>query len=134
MGTLNAERPFGSLCSPQATREEAEPAETAVAEEATEVCAGTETDATAGSGRTSMSARRAQYVGRRAAAAAYDRGTGIHDRFHGLGKFVRAHVEDGLAILNAGQARVGLRHDEGAVVRRELPHERRQLRRPEQSS
>ena len=59
MGTLNAERPFGSLCSPQATREEAEPAETAVAEEATEVCAGTETDATAGSGRTSMSARRA---------------------------------------------------------------------------
>ena len=56
---LNAERPFGSLCSPQATREEAEPAETAVAEEATEVCAGTETDATAGSGRTSMSARRA---------------------------------------------------------------------------
>ena len=39
-------------------------------------------------------AQSSNMVGRRAAAAAYDRGTGIHDRFHGLGKFVRAHVED----------------------------------------
>ena len=78
-------------------------------------------------------AQSSNMVGRRAAAAAYDRGTGIQDRFHGLGKFVRAHVEDGLAILNAGQACVGLRHDEGAVVRRELPHERRQLHRPERA-
>lgn len=44
---------------PPAIREEAEPAETAATEEATGAWAGTETDATAGSGRASMSARRA---------------------------------------------------------------------------
>ena len=73
-------------------------------------------------------------VGWGGATAAADNGSaGVQDRFHGPGKLVGSHIEDRFAVLDARQSGVALGHDEGAVVRRKLFHERRQLHGPQRA-